>query len=126
MRAIPVASPPAVIDTSFWSLCAHVGLVPYLWELYEPPIRVPSAVYDEVFHTPRNYPDQVQMADAPERGRLLIAEPERTEPIFHAGDRAVLFLAQEIRAVALIDEFGAHEYAGRTMKIPVVRPRIPQ
>lgn len=119
MRTIPAAS-LAVIDTSFWSLCAHVGLVPYLWEHYACPIWVPSAVYDEVFHTPRGYPDQLQMTEALEGGHLEIVDPEHTQPIFHPGERSVLFLAQEMQAVALIDEFSAHEYAARTLNIPVV------
>lgn len=114
------ASPVAVVDTSFWSLCAHIGLVPVLWQYFAQPILVPSPVYAEVFHTPRNYPDQVQMAEALAQGRLRMGDPQHTQSIFHPGERSVLFLAQELHAVALIDEFGAHEYAARTMGITVV------
>lgn len=113
-------SSPAVIDTSFWSLCAHVGLVPYLWQQYRCPLWVPSAVYSEVFHTPRDYPDQLQMTEALEDDHLCIADPEHPQPIFHPGERSVLFLAQERQAVALIDEFSAHEYAAHALNIPVV------
>ena len=111
--------PLAVIDTSFWSQCCQVGLVAYLWKAFSPPLLMPAAVHQEIFDVPGPFKEQKVCEAALEAGRLFIRDPGTLIPIFRPGEQAVLSLAQELKAVALVDDYRPYRYGRDTLGLPI-------
>lgn len=111
----------AVVDTGFWGTCCALGLARYLTQVWAPPIWMPGAVLAELFAQPQPatapswaglYPDQHEFLQHFRQGVLRPTNPRQSATTqFNAGERAVIDLALELRATALIDEQRAHLYA---------------
>ena len=117
----------AVIDTGFWGTCCRLGIHLYLTHVWLDPILVPGAVMAEIFRQPAFmttpaavswaswgplYRDQAEFLNAFLQRTVQPSNPNQSHvTLFHPGERAVLDLARELQADALIDEQKAHDHA---------------
>jgi hypothetical protein len=60
------------------------------------------------------------MATALQSGELSLQAPIQDFALFGAGERAVISLAQERYATALIDDYRPHQYLRHTLQWPVL------
>ena len=125
VNTMPRAS--AVIDTGFWGTCCRLGIHLYLTHVWLDPVLVPGAVMAEIFRQPAFmtnptavswaawgpwYRDQAEFLNAFLQRVLQPSNPNQSHlTLFHPGERAVLDMARERQADALIDEQKAHDYA---------------
>ncbi|MCL6563367.1 MAG: hypothetical protein K6U87_10200 [Firmicutes bacterium] len=93
-----------MMDSSFWILCHESGVHPHLWVLWQLPVLVPQTVYNQIM-VPTHYRDQPDFQQAYRSGFLVVHDPNipPNNP-FGQGEREVLTLAEEMQAVALIDD----------------------
>jgi len=77
-------------------------------------------VFQEVFHRPGDHPAQTAMASALQSGVLALDVPIQDFALFGAGERAVIALAQERQAIALIGDYRPHQYLRRTVQWSVL------
>jgi predicted nucleic acid-binding protein len=105
---------PAVIDTSFWVLGHRVDILSYLFRFFT--VIVPNAVRGELLAPDPRYPQRVygyqEIFRLLEGQRALVIR-NPTQPLrqFHAGEAAVLALAQEEGWWLLINEQRALTFA---------------
>ncbi len=117
----------AVVDTGFWGTCCRLGIHLYLTRIWPDPVLVPGAVMAEIFRQPAFmtspaaaswaawgplYRDQAEFLNAFLQRTVQPSNPNRSHmTLFHPGERAVIDLAVELHADALIDEQKAHDHA---------------
>jgi len=104
------SAPQAVVDTSFWSLVCTVGLEPYLWSEWSV-IAVPTLVQAELFHQPKQRPQQQLFHQRIQTGQLVGQDPHTWISTLSRGEKAVVSLALELNVPALLDDYRAHQHA---------------
>jgi len=104
----------ASLDTSFWSIGAQIGIIPYLFSYFR--IHYCQVVEQEIVttdpdETPLIYPQAMLFLVLKEDGRLHQTEAEAPLELFGIGESHAIALARERSWVLLINDTRPLQYA---------------
>lgn len=104
----------ASLDTSFWSIAAQIGVVPYLFAFFR--VNHCTAVENEIVttspdRTPLVYPQAMLFTVLKEDGRLHRAEPVAPIKSFGIGEAHAIALARERSWILLINDTRPMQFA---------------
>ncbi|MFZ2358372.1 MAG: hypothetical protein WA040_03440 [Anaerolineae bacterium] len=104
----------ASLDTSFWSIAAQIGVVPYLFSFFR--VHYCSAVEQEIVSTDPDetaliYPQAMLFRLLQEDGRLHLVEPEKPLNLFGTGEAHAMAVARERSWTLLINDVRPLQFA---------------